>query len=97
MCFNLVGLYDVLLEFQPMFHLYMGWVISHNIGHVIICIYVLYSLWKNCDVCSFVLFLWSSKAIGMFEEDPRFLGVEKDREREELFEDYLVDLDRKVN
>jgi len=36
-----------------------------------------------------------SKAIGMFEEDPRFLGVEKDREREELFEDYLVDLDRK--
>lgn len=32
----------------------------------------------------------------MFEEDPRFLGVEKDREREELFEDYLVDLDRKV-
>lgn len=43
------------------------------------------------------LLLWSSKAIGMFEEDPRFLGVEKDREREELFEDYLVDLDRKVN
>jgi pre-mRNA-processing factor 40 len=41
--------------------------------------------------------MWSSKAIGTFQEDPRFLGVEKDREREELFEDYLVDLDRKVN
>ena len=32
----------------------------------------------------------------MFEDDPRFLGVEKEREREELFEDYMVDLERKV-
>lgn len=32
----------------------------------------------------------------MFEDDPRFVAVEKEREREELFEDYLVDLDRKV-
>lgn len=71
--------------------------ISHVIGHVVICTSVLYSPWKSSDICSFLLFLWSSKAIGMFEEDPRFLGVEKDREREELFEDYLVDLDRKVN
>lgn len=32
----------------------------------------------------------------MFEDDPRFLAVEKDREREELFEDYIVELERKV-
>lgn len=32
----------------------------------------------------------------MFENDPRFLAVEKDREREELFEDYIVELERKV-
>jgi hypothetical protein len=32
----------------------------------------------------------------MFEDDPRFLAVDKDREREELFEDYMVDLERKV-
>lgn len=32
----------------------------------------------------------------MFEDDPRFLAVEKDRERELLFEEYMVDLERKV-
>jgi hypothetical protein len=32
----------------------------------------------------------------LFEDDPRFQAVDKDREREELFEDYLVDLERKV-
>lgn len=37
-----------------------------------------------------------SKALLMFEDDPRFLAVEKDREREELFEDYIVELERKV-
>ncbi|KAG6554153.1 hypothetical protein Mapa_004069 [Marchantia paleacea] len=36
-----------------------------------------------------------SKALTLFEEDPRLQAVEKDREREELFEDYLVDLERK--
>jgi len=40
--------------------------------------------------------LGSSKALLMFEDDPRFVAVEKDREREELFEDYMVDLERKV-
>ena len=43
-----------------------------------------------------VVILGSSKALLMFEDDPRFLAVEKDREREELFEDYMVDLERKV-
>lgn len=43
-----------------------------------------------------VMILGSSKALLMFEDDPRFLAVDKDREREELFEDYMVDLERKV-
>lgn len=38
----------------------------------------------------------NSKALTLFENDLRFQAVEKDREREELFEDYLVDLERKV-
>ncbi|KAL3696119.1 hypothetical protein R1sor_010195 [Riccia sorocarpa] len=36
-----------------------------------------------------------SKALTLFEGDPRFHAVDKDREREELYEDYLVDLERK--
>jgi pre-mRNA-processing factor 40 len=36
-----------------------------------------------------------SKALALFEDDRRFQAVDKDREREELFEDYLVDLERK--
>lgn len=46
--------------------------------------------------CSIYTILGSSKALLMFEDDPRFLAVEKDREREELFEDYIVELERKV-
>ncbi|KAL2612233.1 hypothetical protein R1flu_023925 [Riccia fluitans] len=37
----------------------------------------------------------SSKALTLFENDPRFQAVDKDGEREELYEDYLVDLERK--
>lgn len=36
-----------------------------------------------------------SKAAALLAEDPRFRAVEKDREREELFEDYLVELEAK--
>lgn len=32
----------------------------------------------------------------MFEKDPRCQAVETDREREELYEDYMVDLVKKV-
>lgn len=46
--------------------------------------------------CPMHMIRGSSKALLMFEDDPRFLAVEKDREREELFEDYMVDLERKV-
>jgi hypothetical protein len=36
-----------------------------------------------------------SKAVPMFENDPRFKALEDDREREDMFEDYLLDLDKK--
>jgi pre-mRNA-processing factor 40 len=53
----------------------------------------------HCSCISFIAFplpcVWSSKALALFEDDPRFQAVDKDREREELFEDYLVDLERK--
>ena len=37
-----------------------------------------------------------SKVVSILAEDPRFRAVEKDREREELFEDYIIDLEAKV-
>ncbi|KAJ4965047.1 hypothetical protein NE237_016896 [Protea cynaroides] len=36
-----------------------------------------------------------SKAIGMFEDDERFKAVERGRDREDLFESYLVELQKK--
>ncbi|OIW15561.1 hypothetical protein TanjilG_01084 [Lupinus angustifolius] len=36
-----------------------------------------------------------SKAISMFENDERFNAVEKQRDREDLFESYMVELERK--
>lgn len=32
----------------------------------------------------------------MFEEDERFTAVERERDREDLFESYLVDVQKKV-
>jgi hypothetical protein len=43
-----------------------------------------------------VLFSLCSKAITMFEDDERFSAVDRPREREDLFENYLVDLQKKV-
>jgi len=37
-----------------------------------------------------------SKAIIMFEDDDRFKAVEKPKDRQELFENYLVELQKKV-
>jgi hypothetical protein len=42
---------------------------------------------------AFVLF---SKAVSMFENDERFKAVERTRDREDLFESYMVELERKV-
>ncbi|KAG5543685.1 hypothetical protein RHGRI_016443 [Rhododendron griersonianum] len=38
-----------------------------------------------------------SKAISMFEEDERFKALDRPAEREDLFKNYLVDLQKKVN
>lgn len=40
--------------------------------------------------------LWDSKAVSMFENDERFKAVERSRDREDLFESYIVELERKV-
>lgn len=36
-----------------------------------------------------------SKFVALLGDDPRFLAIERDREREELFEDYALDLEAK--
>lgn len=41
-------------------------------------------------------FLSTSKAATMFENDERFKDVERPRDREDLFESYIVELERKV-
>lgn len=41
-------------------------------------------------------FLPTSKATAMFENDERFKAVERPRDREDLFESYIVELERKV-
>jgi hypothetical protein len=62
-----------------------------------------YNIQCNCSAFSFLLlevhpFLVNhcSKAILMFEEDERFKAVERPREREDLFENYVVELHKKV-
>ena len=37
-----------------------------------------------------------SKAATMFENDERFKAVERTRDKEDLFESYIVELERKV-
>lgn len=38
-----------------------------------------------------------SKAVSVFENDERFKAVERDRDRRELFDNYLVELKNKVS
>ncbi|RZL15316.1 MAG: hypothetical protein EOO89_13620 [Pedobacter sp.] len=38
----------------------------------------------------------NSKAVTIFENDERFTAVERNRDREDLFESYIVELERKV-
>jgi hypothetical protein len=38
-----------------------------------------------------------SKAVNMFENDERFKAVERDRDRRDLFDNYLEELKNKVN
>lgn len=37
-----------------------------------------------------------SKAISMFEDDERFIAVERAKDREDLFEDYILELEKRV-
>lgn len=47
----------------------------------------------NCSNQSFTMI---SKAVTMFENDERFKAVDRARDREDLFESYMVELERKV-
>lgn len=42
------------------------------------------------------MFFMISKAVTMFENDERFKAVERARDREDLYESYIVELERKV-
>lgn len=37
-----------------------------------------------------------SKAVSAFEDDERFIAVERAKDREDLFEDYILELEKKV-
>lgn len=49
-----------------------------------------------CDVCANGNFLLTSKALSLFENDERFKAVDRPRDREDLFDNYIVELERKV-
>lgn len=38
-----------------------------------------------------------SKATSLFENDERYKALERPRDREDLFDSYIVELERKVN
>lgn len=49
-----------------------------------------------CDVCANINFFLTSKALSLFENDERFKAVDRPRDREDLFDNYIVELERKV-
>lgn len=49
-----------------------------------------------CDVCANGNFFITSKALSLFENDERFKAVDRPRDREDLFDNYIVELERKV-
>ncbi|XP_033137854.1 pre-mRNA-processing protein 40A isoform X3 [Brassica rapa] len=48
-----------------------------------------------CDVCANRNFFLTSKALSLFENDERFKAVDRPRDREDLFDNYIVELERK--
>ncbi|XP_048616498.1 pre-mRNA-processing protein 40A isoform X1 [Brassica napus] len=48
-----------------------------------------------CDVCANINFFLTSKALSLFENDERFKAVDRPRDREDLFDNYIVELERK--
>ena len=57
----------------------------------IIIIIIIYYLFFQL---SFIYLI--SKAVTLFENDERFKAVERARDKEDLFESYIVELERKV-
>ena len=54
--------------------------------------------WFQHNLCYLIKLGQSlSKATKMFEDDERFEAVERARDREDLFENYLLELEKKVN
>lgn len=48
------------------------------------------------DICANGNYFLTSKAMSLFENDERFKDVERPRDREDLFDNYMVELGRKV-
>lgn len=60
-----------------------------------------YMIFGSClycmvDICANGNYFLTSKAINLFENDERFKNVERPRDREDLFDNYMVELGRKV-
>ncbi|KAF7817419.1 pre-mRNA-processing protein 40A [Senna tora] len=51
--------------------------------------------WRHVST-SLIMMFFSCKAVTMFENDERFKAVERARDREDLFESYMVELERKI-
>lgn len=49
-----------------------------------------------CDICANGNYFLTSKAMSLFENDERFKAVDRPRDREDLFDNYIVELERKV-
>lgn len=50
-----------------------------------------------CVTCVNRNYFLTSKAMSLFENDERFKAVERPRDREDLFDNYIVELERKVS
>jgi hypothetical protein len=53
-------------------------------------------LYFICDICANGNYSLTSKAMSLFENDQRFKAVDRPRDREDLFDNYIVELERKV-
>ena len=78
--------------------------IHYKMGVVCLCLYVLYNCWCLAAVLNSFLslfcswsFFGSRKAVKIFGDDERFKAVERARDREDMFEEYLAELGKKVS
>lgn len=61
-----------------------------------VIVFFKFSFLINLILVVFYGHFFYSKAITIFEEDERFKAVERAKDRENLYEDYLVELGNKV-